>query len=492
MPMNDAPPAVDRGGSTSVADIQNAPTEVDVRDLGPALRAPSAPDDPRDADNKLESWLAMLIMAASLVMVLWNMQIRSLENANTGSRYATIESLVDYGTYNIDASRYSRTPDKVKARGHWVSSKPPLLPTYGAGIYWVIKKTTGYTIADHEGIVVWTVGMLTGWLSHFIFLIYFYRLSKLLLKRRLAILVALIGAGFAYLGVAYATAINNHSVGAAFQVMGFYYAFRVQHDVRPRLRHWLTAGLVLGVLPALDLPSLAFTAFAGLYLLVKDWKRTLLVFAPAVVPGLALQFLLAHKATGSWLPAYADAALTGYAGNLFRSAKSGIEALHEPKTLYAFNVLLGHHGVFSMTPLFCFGLFEAVRRFVKRDTYRPEIAVWMATLAAFLYFYIKRTTNYGGWCVGMRWIVPVMPWLLMLFALWLDRTKLTRVKQVSVLFAFLVSAYNVQDGLSSPFQFSVWHNFLDGEPNRGRIGPTWNLGHNPPAKGGRVKRSMIP
>jgi hypothetical protein len=334
--------------------------------------------------------------------------------------------------------------------------------------------------------------MFTGWLSHFIFLIYFYRLSTLLLKRRLAILVALIAAGFAYLGTAYATAINNHSVGAAFQVMGFYYAFRARTDVRPLLRHWILAGLILGLLPALDLPSLAFTALTGLYLLTKDWKRALLVFAPAVIPGIVAQFLLAHKATGSWLPAYADSTLKSYAGNLFRSARSGIEALREPKTKYTFNMLLGHHGVFSMTPLFFFGIYEAVRRFVKREPYRREILVWMGTFAAFLYFYITRTTNYGGWCVGMRWLIPIMPWLLMLFALWLDRTTLTRVKQIAVVGAFLVSAYNVQDGLSSPFQFSVWHNFLDGEPNRGRIGPTWNLGHNPPGKAGRVKRSLVP
>lgn len=445
-------------------------------------------EDVRDADRKLEPWLALFIAAASLVMVLWNMQIRSIENANTGSRYATIESLVDYGTYNIDASRYARTPDKVKARGHWVSSKPPLLPTYGAGVYWVIKKLTGYTIADHEGIVVWTVGMFTGWLSHLVFLIYFHRLLLLFLKRRLAILLTFLCAGFAYLGVAWATAINNHSVGAALQVAGFYYAYRVRTDLRPRLLHWFAAGLWLGILPAMDLPSIAFTFFVGIYLLTKDWKRTLLVFAPAAVPGLLTQLFLAHKATGSWLPAYADSALTSYAGNLFRSARSGIEGLREPKHIYAFNMLLGHHGLFSMTPLFCFGFFEAIRRFVKREPHRREIAVWMSTLAAFLYFYIRRTTNYGGWSVGMRWLVPVMPWLLLLFGLWLDRTTLTRIKRWGVLGAFLVSAYNVQDGLSSPFQFSVWHNFLDGEPNRGRIGPTWNLGRPSPAKGARPRR----
>ena len=30
-------------------------------------------EDPRDADRKLESWLTVIIMVVSLVMVLWNM-----------------------------------------------------------------------------------------------------------------------------------------------------------------------------------------------------------------------------------------------------------------------------------------------------------------------------------------------------------------------------------------------------------------------------------
>ncbi|HEX3595181.1 MAG TPA: hypothetical protein VHU80_08770, partial [Polyangiaceae bacterium] len=199
--------------------------------------------------------VASLIIAASLVMVLWHMQLSSRENANTGSRYATIESLVDYGTYNIDASRYLFTPDKVKARGHYVSSKPPLLPTYGAGVYYLLKKLTGYSITDNESIVVWTVGVFTGWLGHLVFLIYFYKLCKLLLVRQLAILVTVAAASFAYLGVAYATAINNHSVGAAFAVAGFYHAFKAKHELGGKL-DWVLAGLALGVLPAIDLSSL--------------------------------------------------------------------------------------------------------------------------------------------------------------------------------------------------------------------------------------------
>src|SRR6185312_15831344 len=68
---------------------------------------------PRDftLDEPRVNRLVIVIMAAvSLVMVLFHMQPSSRENANTGSRYATIEALVDFGTFNIDESRYIFTP----------------------------------------------------------------------------------------------------------------------------------------------------------------------------------------------------------------------------------------------------------------------------------------------------------------------------------------------------------------------------------------------
>jgi hypothetical protein len=453
-----------------------------------APAAPPADGDPDDlaaVQARAEASVATrlvssLMIAASLVMVLWHMQLTSKENANTGSRYATIESLVDYGTYNIDASRYLFTPDKVKAQDHFVSSKPPLLPTYGAGVYYLLKKITGYNITDNESIVVWTVGVFTGWLGHLVFLLYFYRLCRLLLVRQLAVLVTVATASFAYLGVAYATAINNHSVGAAFAVAGFYHAFRAKHGLGGTI-HWVLAGAALGVLPAIDLSSLALTGLCGIYLATKSFRRTLLFYAPFMLPGILSQFYLAHLATGSYIPAYADAGMMSYKGSYFGGRRAGIDALFEPKTTYAFNVLLGHHGVFSMTPLFGFSLFEIGRRLWKRDKYRAETIVFTVAFTVVTAFYIYRTHNYGGWCVGMRWLVPVMPWLVLLFGMWLDRTKLGRVKWSLVVAAFAVSAFNVQDGLTSPFQFSVWHNFLENAPNRNRIGPSWVLSHPGPA-----------
>ncbi len=441
------------------------------------LRPPSETmrSEPVLAPQRLVLWVSSLLIAASMMMVVWNLQDSSLTNANTGSRYATIESLVDHGTYYIDASQYLRTPDKVKVGEHFLSSKPPVLPTYGAAVYWAYQAATGQTIAEHEGNVVRLVSLLTGGLFHLIFLIYFYRLSRLLLVRPVAQLSVMAAACFSYLGVAYATAINNHSVGASLLVVAFYYAFVARNDPRASRWTWTLAGLVLGLLVAVDLPSGIFVPLLGGYLFTHDRRRTVLYFVPALLPGIGSQLGLSWFTTGSIEPAYFNKELKNFAGNYFRGHQRGIDALREPKHIYAFNVLIGHHGLFSMTPLLGFGLYELVRSLAGRAR-RAEAWVLATGALIVLGFYVFRTRNYGGWCVGMRHLVPLMPLLLLYFGLWLDRVRITRWVLGVVLLAFSVGAFHVQDGLSSPFQFSLWHNWLEGKPNRNRIGPKLNLG----------------
>ncbi len=426
------------------------------------------------------------MMVASMAMVVWNLQESTIKNANTGSRYATVESLVDRGTYFIDKSTFRNTVDRYKVGRHYISSKPPTLPTYAAGVYWVYQKLTGKKIARHEGDVVRFVSLMSGGLAHLLFLIFFYRLSLLLLSRQLAILLALAAACFAYLGVGYATHLNNHSIGAALLVVGLFYAFRIRLRQGARLRHWITCGLVMGVLPALDLPSAIFTVAVGCYLAAHDFRRACLVYLPALLPGVLSQLVLTYHISGSILPFQKNPALKTFKDFYFRNP-GGIDALREPKHIYAFNVLVGHHGVFSMTPLYAFGLWELIARLRRRSLVRESALCAVALLVQF-YFYISSTSNYGGWCVGMRWLVPAQSVLLILFALWLDRARLTRAVWPLVIAAFAVSSFHVQDALDSPFQFSVWHNWLEGKPNRNRVGKRFNL----PRKKRKRKRRRSP
>jgi hypothetical protein len=218
---------------------------------------------------------------------------------------------------------------------------------------------------------------------------------------------------------------------------------------------------------------MAISGLIFLYLLAHDWKKTLLWFLPATLPCLFAHLWMTYDISGSFRPFYFNSELKNFKGFHFRNA-GDIDGLREPKSIYAFNVLLGHHGLFSMTPIYFFGLWELLRSLRYRHLLRESLVCALA-LSAFLGFFIFRTHNYGGWCVGMRWLVPVMPLLLLYFGLWIDRVRVTRLLWALVLSAFMVSCFNVQDGLTSPFQFSVWHNWLENAPNRNRVGKVFNV-----------------
>ena len=58
---------------------------------------------------------------------------------NDLSRWSTIYSLGEQGTYIIDRTAFPTTIDRVQLRGHFYSEKPPLLPTLLAGEYLLLK-----------------------------------------------------------------------------------------------------------------------------------------------------------------------------------------------------------------------------------------------------------------------------------------------------------------------------------------------------------------
>ena len=63
-----------------------------------------------------------------------------MHGVNDRSRWQTIYSLAERGTYNIDETPWPETIDRVRMHGHFYSSKPPLLETLLAGEYLLLKK----------------------------------------------------------------------------------------------------------------------------------------------------------------------------------------------------------------------------------------------------------------------------------------------------------------------------------------------------------------
>src|SRR6187200_3726957 len=91
----------------------------------------------------------LLIVIAMVLGTIRLLEQAPLQSANDRSRWATVWSLVERGTYKIDEIRQHRgwdTIDKVKIGDHFYSSKPPLFSTMVAGGYWVLRNALGWRI----------------------------------------------------------------------------------------------------------------------------------------------------------------------------------------------------------------------------------------------------------------------------------------------------------------------------------------------------------
>jgi hypothetical protein len=208
---------------------------------------------------------------------------------------------------------------------------------------------------------------------------------------------------------------------------------------------WLfaVAGFFAGFTAAIELPATALAVALLAVLLWKDWKRTLLFFVPAAAIPVAGFFVTNYLAIERWTPAYGEfgGPWYEYEGSAWKRDPNkeprGIDwaGTKESRATYAFNLLLGHHGLFSLTPILFFavaGMYRGVAGLGRqreddespptgglRPSAREESAfALIAVLTLYLTvvvtgFYLFKTTNYGGWSNGPRWLMWLTPfWLL--------------------------------------------------------------------------------
>lgn len=377
--------------------------------------------------------------------------------SNDRSRWATVRALVDDGTYAIGYrddegkdhgfvfEEYDWfTIDKVldPETHRFYSSKPPLLPTLMAGQYWVLQRLFGWHIAEQKWQVV-CAGLLTfQWLPLVISFILLARLAERFGTSDWGRLYVVAAACFATMPTLFAVTFNNHTIAACTALFALYAA--LAGDSRLNLA---LAGLFAGFTACCELPATAFAVALGAVLLLRSPARTLLYFVLAALVPVAALLYTNYLAVGTVVPVYSklDSPWYQYEGSIWKwdpsKVGTSIDFLDESKAVYAFHLLLGHHGLFSLSPIWLLavggmvaGAWQLTRRGLRPELERmglPLLSALMLVLTVVVVgFYIVKTNNYGGWTNGPRWLMWLTPlWLLALLpaADWLAPRRWGRV-----------------------------------------------------------------
>jgi energy-coupling factor transporter transmembrane protein EcfT len=210
-------------------------------------------------------------------------------------------------------------------------------------------------------------------------------------------------------------------------LFALYAVLRIWYGGRRSACLFILAGFFSALTAGFELPAAAFVALILFVLLLKAPGRTLTLAVPAALVPVAAAILTNYLAIGSIRPAYMDFGVQGgpydYPGSYWMpneywlSGPTGIDALHEPKSVYLAHLLIGHHGFFLLTPVFIIALFGVLAHLFRRDERaRPGLAVLVLLLTgAVVALYTVKTNNYAGGSQGPRWLFWLIPfWLVML------------------------------------------------------------------------------
>jgi hypothetical protein len=220
------------------------------------------------------------------------------------------------------------------------------------------------------------------------------------------------------------------------------------------------AGLLMGFAMAFDHgAALLSLGFVG-YLFLLDRQQCINIVLPAALLPLLANSCLNYYATGTWLPIQIQPELYATAQNYWNSQQQHlIDAIEPPKWRYTLHFLIGHHGIFSFTPVFLFALPTLFLNLKNRSQDFNEALVVSMSLCGMLTYYILRTHNYGGICIGARWFILIMP-MLVLFALrFAEKYSKPHMRRLFWL-SIAISVYNSVQGMKSPWQLSAWYDYF--------------------------------
>ena len=485
-------------------------------------------------------------------------------SANDRSRWCTVASLVEHGTYEIDKQIAIANPvhrnrhpwqtiDKVQHRGddgqlHYYSSKPPLFPTMVAGVYWVLHEITGMTMTAQPRWIPRIVLALVNLPLLGIFLWSTIKIIDHVCRTRWGKYIGAVAACFGTMLLPFSITLGNHLPAAAAIAVAtaiFYFAAETldqEFGTARKVGTWLyfVAGLAIAMAAANELPALSMAVFLiALFYLID--RSSLLPISLGLVVVLVAFFGTNWIAHRSLKPAYAhrgdgllvltiaksDNPELSQSENLERIAdemkqqlqansilsqaasievlpsneagrwrlvgddqdfalldrgdrwavhiwddwyeyphsywqdgnRRGVDKGEPSRLVYFFHMTIGHHGIFSLTPLYLlvpWGMWRLIR-YGPSDTAWFAIAVLVASVVCIL-FYLMRPMidrNYGGVSTCFRWLLWFTPlWLLMVAVVFDDWSHRIWGRCLSVLLLAL-SVLSMTTALSSPWQ-SPW------------------------------------
>jgi hypothetical protein len=358
---------------------------------------------------------------------------------NQNSRLDQILAVVDQGTFAID-QYHQNTGDYALYNGHYYSDKAPGTALLGIPVYWLFRNLLGRPFSEQilsrlasNSALSATLnqagtGPLAEKLNFFVALVlvtFFvvavpssllgvlhYRLFGYFTSangRRIGLALAL---GLATPAFAYANSFYGHQVAGVCLFAAFYFLFETAHasppaGVRRRARLLLMVGFLATLAVITEYPTALIAAGLGLYALAEFpyWSTLPWIALGGSVPALfaAMYNLLVF---GSPLS-------LGYAySTLWQSTHQvGFFSVSVPTPDALWGITFSpYRGLFFLSPFLLFAL-PGLYLWAREGKYRREFWLVLWCLVSFFAFNSGSAMWAGGFAVGPRYLLPMLPFL---------------------------------------------------------------------------------
>lgn len=357
-------------------------------------------------------------------------------NANINTRLDLTWSIVDYKTFSIDAY-HSNTDDKALRAGHFYSDKAPGVSLLGVPVYLAVKPVLlfmGYKGWDLRRTTAYFIRIVTVSFPSAILCIFLFRLLTTLAPGRKseAFLLCLFYA-FGTLAFPYSTLFYSHQTAAALAFMSFYLMQRNTH----KNSELFLAGFLAALCAVTE-----YTAFVLLFLLLFYaalkilHKKSIIFFLAGSIFPLSLLGVYHTLCFGSpFLTGYNFEVTKAYA----EAHASGLFGISFPQWDSFTGMLFSPRGLFTLSPflVFAFPGFIMGIKHQKYNSFRAEIIFSLLCILSFFYINASYYKWWGGWGIGPRFLIPVLPFFITGCFIFLSHSSTTMRKLF--LFAALYS-----------------------------------------------------
>jgi hypothetical protein len=360
-------------------------------------------------------------------------------NGGSNSRIDLVFAVVDQGVLNIDAY-HTNTGDKAFFEGHYYTDKSPGPSLVAIPFYALYKgiiafpplqqlleepptntneRTPIFTPAQTSGIRFFTFlsVALPSALSGVVFFLFASRFTP---KSAHAFFLSLIY-GLATLIFTYSNILFQHALATFSIFVGFYFLWRVLYENASHKLLWLV-GALFGLAVMTDYPVVILLGLIGLWAMIEMPNRWALC---RVVVG-ALPFILI-------LAAYHYAIFhtplpVSYNYSIWGSTvhNQGLLGFVPPTLQSLYGVTFSSfRGLFWISPILLLAFPGLCFMWKGRRGQRSTVLLLTVCIIAYIIANASYLVWWGGWSVGTRFIVPLIPFLclpiIFVFNRWLDK-----------------------------------------------------------------------